>query len=133
MLIRIAAVVCLAAMLCSCGGVSSPSQNQSQTFTGTVANLSYGPVHTFSTSKVGEYFVTITALAPDQNIFLGINFGQPASGGCGVVQSNYQAHLNAQALGGNIEKGTWCVQVLDINGMVSTTTPTSYTLRVSYP
>jgi hypothetical protein len=132
MLIRIAAVVCLAAMLSGCGGVSSPSNNQSQTFTGTVSSGSAGQVHTFNVSKVGEFFVTITALAPDQNIFMGVIFGQPVSGGCTQTQVNYGAHLNTQALGGQIEKGTWCVQVADI-GQVSPTTPTSYSLRVSYP
>ena len=45
---------------------------------------------------------------------------------------NYAAHLNQQALGGQIQKGTYCVQVVDV-GYVSTTTPTTYTLRVSYP
>lgn len=134
MLIRIAAVVCLAAMLASCGGISSPSQNQTQNFSGTVPAGSSGPIHSFSVGKVGEFFVTITALAPDQNIFLGAVFGQPVNGGqgCASFQTNYQAHLNAQALGGQIEKGTWCVQLVDI-GFVSPTTPTTYTLRVSYP
>jgi hypothetical protein len=132
MLIRIAAVVCLAAMLASCGGISSPSQNQTQNFSGTVSAGSAGPVHTFTVSKVGEFFVTITALAPDQNIFMGLIFGQPQGSGCAQLQANFQAHLNAQALGGQIEKGTWCVQVADI-GFVSPTTPTTYTMRVSYP
>src|SRR5262245_12190245 len=132
MLIRIAAVVCLAAMVSTCGGVSSPSQNQVQTPSGTVSSGGAGPVHTFTVSKVGEFFVTITALAPDQNIFLGVIYGQPVTGGCGQFQVNPQAHLNAQALGGQIEKGTYCVQVVDV-GFVSPTTPTTYTLRLSYP
>jgi hypothetical protein len=132
MLIRIAAVVSLAAMLSGCGGVSSPSSNQSQNFTGSVSSGGVGPVHTFTVSKVGEFFVTITQLAPDQNIFMGVVFGQQVGGGCTQTQANYAAHVNTQALGGQIEKGTWCVQVGDI-GQVSTTTPTTYTLRVSYP
>jgi len=136
MLIRIAAVVCLAAMLSGCGGISSPSENHVETPSGTVSSLTVGtglgPVHTFTVSKVGEFFVTITALAPDQNIFMGVIFGQPVTGGCGQFQVNTQAHVNAQALGGQIEKGTYCVQVADV-GFVSPTTPTTYTLRLSYP
>ena len=139
MLIRIAAVVCLAAMLSGCGGVSSPSDNQSETFTGTVTSTQSsgptpgaGPIHTFNVGKVGEFFVTITALAPDQNIFVGVVFGQLVSGGCTQNQVNPAAHLNTQAAGGQIEKGTWCVQVFDV-GQVSPTTPTSYSLRVSHP
>jgi hypothetical protein len=119
-------------MLASCGGISSPSQNQTQNFSGTVSSGGFGPVHTFTVSKVGEFFVTITALAPDQNIFVGLVFGQPQGAGCAQFQANFQAHLNAQALGGQIEKGTWCVYVADV-GFVSPTTPTTYTLRVSYP
>src|SRR5438067_12946732 len=114
MLIRIAAVVCLAAMLSSCGGISSPSENHVDSFPGTVSSGSFGPIHTFTVSKVGEFFVTLTAVAPDQNIFLGIVWGQPVSGGCGQLQVNYAAHLNQQALGGQIQKGTYCVQVVDV-------------------
>jgi len=133
MLIRIAAVVCLAAMLSSCGGVSSPSSNQVVTPSGTVSSGGVGPIHTFTVSKVGEFFVTITALAPDQNIFLGVVAGQPVGNTCpATFQANYQAHLNTQALGGQIEKGTYCVQLGDV-GFVSPTTPTTYTLRISYP
>src|SRR5436190_6456186 len=132
MLIRIAAVVCLAALLSSCGGISSPADNAVENFSGTVSSGGIGPVHTFSVGKVGEFFVTITALAPDQNIFMGVIFGQPVSGGCTQEQANFAAHLNTQALGGQIQKGTWCVQVGDI-GQVSTTTPTTYSLRVSHP
>jgi hypothetical protein len=139
MLIRIAAVVCLAAMLSGCGGVSSPSQNTSQDFTGTVtsgqstsATPGVGPVHTFSVGNVGEFSATFTAIAPDQNIYLGVLYGQPANGVCNYIQTNNAAHLNAQALGGQIQKGSFCVQVFDV-GYVSTTTPTTYTLRVSHP
>jgi hypothetical protein len=133
MLIRIAAVVCLAAMLSACGGISSPSENHVETPSGTVSSGGVGPVHTFTVDKVGEFFVTITALSPDQNIFLGIVAGQPANNTCPAnLQSNFQAHLNAQALGGQIEKGTWCVQLGDV-GFVSPSTPTTYTLRLSYP
>jgi len=132
MLIRIAAVVCLAAMLSSCGGISSPSENKVEPFSGTVSSGGFGPIHQFSVGKVGELFVTITALAPDQNIFLGIVWGQPVNGGCAQFQTTTSAHLNSQALGGQIEKGNWCIQVFDV-GLVSPTTPTSYTVRVSHP
>jgi hypothetical protein len=131
MLIRIAAVVCLAAMLASCGGISSPSENQVITPSGTVSSGGVGPVHTFSVSKVGEFFVTITSLAPDPNIYMGVWFGQPQNGGCAAFQSNI-ASRGQQALGGQIEKGSWCVQLYDV-GSVSATTPTTYTLRISYP
>jgi len=133
MVIRIAAVVCVAAMLSSCGSISSPSDNHVDTPSGTISSGGVGPVHTFTVSKAGEFFVTITALSPDQNIFLGIVWGQPASNTCQQLQSNFQAHLNTQALGGQIQKGTYCVQLGDSNGLVSPTTPTTYTLRISYP
>jgi hypothetical protein len=132
MLIRIAVVVCLAALLSSCGGISSPSENHVDTPSGTVSSGGAGPVHTFSVDKVGEFFVTITSLAPDQNIYMGIIWGQPASGGCAPIQANQFAIRGQQALGGQIQKGSWCVQVYDV-GQVSTTTPTTYTLRLSYP
>src|SRR4051794_37758053 len=107
MLIRIAAVVCLAAMLSSCGGISSPADNAVETFSGTVPSANVGsgvgPVHTFTVGKVGEFFVTLTALAPDQNIFMGVIFGQPTNGGCAQEQANFAAHLNTQALGGQIQ------------------------------
>ena len=120
-------------MLSACGGVSSPSSNHVETPSGTVSNGGAGPVHSFSVSKLGEFFVTITALAPDQNIYMGVLYGQPANGGCSPYQANNFAIRGQQALGGQIEKGSWCVQVYDANNQVSASTPTTYTLRLSYP
>jgi len=131
MLIRIAAVVCLAAMLSGCGGVSSPSNNQNEPFTGAVPSGGVGPVHTFNVSKVGEFSVVISQMTP-QNIYIGMVYGQPAGNGCTQVQVNYAAHLNAQALGGQIEKGTWCVQLADV-GYIPANTTATYTVNVSHP
>jgi hypothetical protein len=132
MLIRIAVVVSFAALLSSCGGISSPSENHVDTPTGTVSSGGAGPVHTFNVDKVGEFFVTITALTPDQNIYMGIVWGQPSGAQCAPYQANNFAIRGQQALGGQIQKGSWCVQVYDV-GQVSSATPTTYTLRLSYP
>jgi hypothetical protein len=130
MLIRIGAAVSLAAMLSACGGISSPSQNTVDTFTGTVTPGN-ADTHLFNVSKNGEVFVTITALAPD-NIVVGVLIGQQTSGGCAPLlgYTNNFAQRGAQALGGGIDKGSYCVAVFDSGGVTQATT---YSLRVSHP
>jgi hypothetical protein len=131
---RLAVVVFLTAIIPACGGISSPSENTVEMFPGTVAVGGQGPTHNFSASKTGEFFVTITALTPDPNVFLGIAVGQQTGGGCSAINLggyvNNFAQRDRQALGGQIQKGNYCVGVYDVGYL---TQAANYTLRVSHP
>src|SRR5690242_14227621 len=133
---RLAALVLLAGALASCGGIVDPSKNTVENFSGTVAPGSFSStVPTFSVGKTGEFFVTITQLTPDSNILLGVGVGQLSGSACNLLNFfgyvNTTSQLNRQALGGQIEKGSYCVSVWDSVGAVTQTT--TYSLRVSHP
>ncbi|MQA30485.1 MAG: hypothetical protein GEU82_11720 [Luteitalea sp.] len=128
---EIAAAIVVAALLPACGGVVNPSQNDVQTVSGTFEVGGVGPVHEFSASKNGEFFVTLISLAPDSTAIVAVSLGQRASGGCGLITSA-PATVNRQALGGPLDKGDYCVQVSDA-GLTVLSGPQTYSLRVSTP
>jgi hypothetical protein len=128
---RITAAIILACILPACGGIVNPSSNTVTPFSGTFEVGGAGPVHEFSASRNGEFFVTLTALAPDPAAAVAISFGQRTSGGCGLITSTI-AFVNRQALGGPLDKGNYCIQLSD-SGLVTLTGQQSYTVRVSAP
>jgi hypothetical protein len=129
---RLAAALGAAALLSvSCGGVVSPSQNQTETFSGTLEPRAI-KFHGFTTKKSGEIEVKITALAPMTNVFLGTFYGQPqGDGSCGYYQPpNEFSTLNSISIAGAITPGPWCVGIYDY-GLLTTTD--TYTLTVKHP
>jgi hypothetical protein len=130
---RAALVLAVAgALSISCGGIIDPSQNQMQSFSGTVAVGGNGPVHSFSAAKTGEISVKITALAPSSGSLLGILWAQsPTAGACnGQILQNTLAQLNVPAISNQIISGSYCIQLYDAGYLTATTT---YTVSVSHP
>jgi len=128
-----AGIVALAAaglFTISCGGIVDPSKNQMETFTGTVTPQGFTS-HPFSVNKTGEISVKITALAPLNNVPLGIIWAQADSGGsCVAVIQSGVANLGIPAISGQIYSGNYCVLVYDL-GILSD--PETYTVVVSHP
>ena len=55
MVLRFPMALTLAAVLAAgCGGIVDPSQNKTDTFTGTIAPGGQGPAHGFAASKTGS-------------------------------------------------------------------------------
>ncbi|MGE5244372.1 MAG: hypothetical protein ACM3SQ_09110 [Betaproteobacteria bacterium] len=125
------ACACSAVLAAGCGGVVSPSQNQKQQFSGTVAPLGQS-VNTFSVTKSGEYSVTLDAMNPALNVFLTVFFGQDLGGSCSPITSSlfYAGSIGQEVLTGAITPGSYCVGVLDTGAL---TTSISYTVTVAHP
>jgi hypothetical protein len=130
---------CLAAAAlatASCGGITDPSKNQTETFTGTLTPVSLGgsgrgEVHTFNISSNGEYTVKVTAMTPSYNGFFGTFMGTGDGCGVGVGQNNLTI-VGGQALSGPVfQKGQYCVFIFDSVGNM--TVSENYTLTVSHP
>jgi hypothetical protein len=129
---EVATAAVIACTLPACGGIVDPSKNTVQTFPGVFEPGGSGPVHDFSASRNGEFFVTLTALAPDATAVVAISFGQRTSGGCALITSTVAA-VGRQALGGPLDKGSYCVQVSDSGLGTPLSGPQTYSLRVSFP
>lgn len=128
---RLVAYLGAAAVLATsaCGGVTSPSKNRTEDFSGTL-EVGGQNTHTFNTNKNGEYEVRITALAPSSNAFIGVIVGRQAGGSCFPEANNPFAQLSRLALSGPIFSGGYCVSVYDPGSLSQSQ---NYTIQVSYP
>ena len=133
---RVAAAVLLLLTAAACGGVTSPSDNVVETFSGTIEpkpSPNYIAIHHFTTQNTGEIEVTITALAPLTNVFVATFFGRTQSDGCGFDPFNPPnefSTLNRPSIVAPITKGNWCVGIYDPGTLTRAVT---YTLTVSHP
>jgi len=133
-----AAVLAAAAFVTiSCGGsVTDPSQNVTDTFTGTITPVKLngngvGQNHTFNVSAGGEYTIKVTAMNPSFSSNFGVFM---YLGGCGgsLVNESLVAVVGVQAITGPIyQTGQYCVQVSDYYG--SMTQVENYTMTVNHP
>lgn len=128
---RYAAVLGLAALVTiSCGGVTDPSKNTVETFSGTVPVRGSSELKTFNVSNTGEFTIIVTQLSPVSNAVLGSIFGQQTSSGCAPLQENDFTVLNSVALSGSIIKGSYCVVLFDVGTLAA---PENFTMTISHP
>jgi hypothetical protein len=122
------------ALTIGCGGVVDPSQNKTETFSGTIAQGAIDTPKTFTASGTGEVTVKITALSPQNNVALGINLFQGGASGTacagGLVNQAPFATLNVLAIDSQIFKGDYCLLVGNVSSVATVVT---YTLTVSHP
>ncbi len=130
----LAALVAAVLPLISCGGVTDPSQNKTETFSGTITPVSLGGTgfdsKPFNIGNGGEYTVTVNSMTPTFNSY----FEVVLSLGCGgaVVQQNALAIVGGQALSGPVyQTGAYCVTIVDAYNAM--TVATNYTVTVSHP
>jgi hypothetical protein len=122
------AVACLT--IAGCGGITDPSKNTVDTFSGTLP-VGGTTLHGFSASKTGELSVKLTALAPTSNGTVVLTWTQSANdGSCGGVLNQAFAQLNVPTLSSQIVSGRYCIVVQDVG---SFTVPQTYTIAVSHP
>ena len=132
-----AAVLAAAALATiSCGGsVTDPSQNVTDTFTGTITPVKLGgsgqgQTHTFNVSNGGEYTVKVTAMTPNFSSQVLVTLANGS--GCGVLVNQQYAGVGLQALTGPIyQTGQYCVLLSDNLGVM--TVVENYTVTVSHP
>lgn len=123
-----AVAVALAVTAAGCSGVVDPSKNTVDTFTATLP-VGGQTSHPFSAGKNGEFSVRLTSVTPNNATILGVYLGQPVSGVCAQLSSVTSAGVGRDALNGPLNKGSYCVGVIDPGSSVAQT----YTLQVSHP
>lgn len=120
----------------SCGSVTDPSKNVTETFSGTITPVrlggsGQGSQHTFNVSTGGEYTIKVTAMNPSFNSAFAVTLANGS--GCGVlVNQTVSALVGVQALTGPIfQTGQYCVLITDYYGQM--TAAENYTLTVNHP
>jgi hypothetical protein len=126
----LAAIISATVLAASCGGITDPSKNQVEPFSGTLA---VGGIveHKFTSSKTGELAVKITALSPTADAIIGLSWTQATNDGtcAGLLQSQL-ARLNVPAIAGAVSSQRYCIIVQDVGAI---TVPQNYTISVSHP
>ena len=91
----VAVVLAVAGLLTvSCNGLVDPSNNVTETFSGSVSPQGYD-FHLFSVSKNGEITIKVTGLAPIDNQPIGLIWAQSSGAACdGQVLQSAAASLN---------------------------------------
>ncbi len=132
--VLVLALAIAGALTISCGGVTDPSMNVTQAFSGTIAAGGIDTPKTFTASSTGEFTAKVTALSPSNNVVLAINLYQGGASGstCGgpLVNQAQFAALNVLAMDSQIFKGDYCLLVGNVSSITSTV---SYTLTISHP
>ena len=135
---RLSAALIIVSIAAACGGFTDPSNNQTETFNGTVQPLGANS-HPYTVSNSGEFTISVTSVTPG-NVFLGVGYGQPgANGSCGLIQSNVinSTQIGKTALSGQVLiKGQYCVAVLDpalLTSIAPLPVGETYTVQVKHP
>ena len=127
-----AALAVAASLVAGCHGITTPSSNITDTFTGTLAPQD-ARSHAFSVSKTGEMTAKLTAWGPNSNLVVGLAWTAGNSDGsctASAIQQNNFVSLNSQALGGQILSGKYCIFIFDVGTLTAAQT---YTITVSHP
>lgn len=127
-------VAALSGLSAGCSGISSPSNNQNDTFSGTVGpetGSTTAPItHTFSVNKTGEMSVRITSISPNNASLVGLALGNLVNGSCSVFTVNNLTGLNRDVFITSVFKGSYCLQVFNGGGIAAAQ---SYQLTVNHP
>jgi hypothetical protein len=113
-----------------CNGITDPSQNTVETFSGSVPP-GQGSVNHFSASKTGEIQIKIATLTPASVPAVYVQWLGNGDGSCngGVFQAGIGS-VATTAISGQITSGSYCVAVSDYVGQTVTA---NYTVTVSHP
>jgi hypothetical protein len=127
--LSIAAAVLAGLTAIGCGGVTDPSKNTVQPFSGVLEPGGRVPFTNITVNNGGEYSVKVTALSPTPTAVLSVAWFQ--GGNCELLVSSNFAYLNQPALSGAIfQKGAYCLLVSDIGTL---TVAQNFTVTVSHP
>jgi hypothetical protein len=114
----------------SCGGIVDPSQNQVETFSGTVPPNG-GSVQKFSAAKTGEITVKMVTLTPAAVPAVFVQWVGAGDGSCnGQLFGNGIGQANATVISTQVLSGAYC---LVLSNYVVQTVTANYSLTVSHP
>lgn len=128
--------LCLAAaLMAGCGGVSSPSNNVNETFSGTVApgtgSTSPPITHLFTVNRNGEMSARVTSITPNNATLIGLAFGQVFGGTCTEFTQSLLSGLNRDVMVYPLyQRGDFCLRVFNGGGVNSAQ---NYTVQVNHP
>jgi hypothetical protein len=107
----------------------TPPATVTENFSGTL-NPNGGATHPFAAQRSGTISATLTAVAPDSAIVMGLSLGTWNGAACQIVLANDNATQGTVVTALASSLGSFCVRVYDVGRLVE---PTSYELQVVHP
>ena len=101
-----------------------------QTFSGTV-NKNGAVTHNFTTEASGTVTATLTTLAPDSTLVIGMSLGTWNGSTCALIITKDDATQGTVVTGGVSSLGSLCVRIYDSMGNI--TDPVAYEITVVHP
>lgn len=89
--------------------------------------------HVFFSQASGTVRVSLTSLAPDPALAIGVALGTWTGSACQVIIANDRAVLGAFVNGAVGNQGGLCVRAYDATGSLVAETPVTYELTVEHP
>lgn len=108
----------------------TPPPMFTETFTGTLTRNG-AQTHNFSSQASGTVTATLSSLAPDSTVRVGLALGTWNGAVCQIVLSNDNAVVTTVVSGGVSAVGSLCVRIADVAGTLPV--PTSYQIIVVHP
>ena len=133
--IRILSVLTVVALLTACGDdpesptAPTPPVLITETFSGSVSRNGI-VIHTFTTQASGTVTATMTTLAPDSELLVGLSLGTWNGTACQLVITKTDAKQATVLTGLVSALGSLCVVINDVGNIVD---PVSYEVTVVHP
>lgn len=131
--LTLAVFLVLAASACGDSSTTTPTTptpiTLTDTFTGTLTKNS-GVTHTVVTSNSGTVVATLTSVAPDSTLVVGLSLGTWNGNACQVVLSKDNAVQGSNVIGSASSAGNLCVRIYDVGNLTSAIT---YQIDVAHP
>lgn len=123
-----------AALTTACGsstnitGPTTPPVQINEAFTGTLT-VNGARTFPFGVQQTGAITATLTTLAPDSTVTVGLSLGTWNGIACQVIIAKDDAVLNSAVTGNATGTGNFCVRVFDAGKLPS---PTDFTVTVAH-
>jgi hypothetical protein len=129
-----ALTLALAAAACGSNDPSTPTSpttptTVTETYTDSIGRNG-ARTHNFSSSSSGTVTATLTTLAPDSALVVGLSLGTWNGSSCQLVITNDAATQGTVLTGGVSSLGSLCVRIYDVGNI---TTPITYEITVVHP
>jgi hypothetical protein len=109
------------------GAPTPPTQIES--FIEGTLNPNGGQTYVFQVTRQGQVTAQITALAPSDEVVIGLSLGTFSGNACQVLLANDAATLNSTIIGTATTVGNFCVRLYDVGVL---TQNVSFTVRLTH-
>ena len=109
----------------------TPAPTVTDTYTGTLT-VNGAQTQSFTTQASGSLTATLTTLAPDSTVTVGLSLGifTPSTNSCQIVVANDAVVQGSRVTGSVSSAGNYCVRIYDVGRL---TAATDYTISMQHP